>query len=419
MKELKKIAAIGGAIVLVACWPLAVGQIAQNVLTDGVKKLNNDDYAAEIISYERGYLSTTAVTRYSVKNPELKEQLLMDGIPTEITLDHQIKHGLFRIAAETTPVDLEYIPAKLSTITQLNGNTEFVLNLDNINYVPESGEGAIYIGKSVIEGSGTVLGNMDLSYRFPSMQFAFDNNETISFSNITGSATGKKVNQFWLGEQTISIENIAMLTADGVTVSDGNDISYKFTSKTNEAGDRIETNHIVSTGEIVSPDGALKKFDINFSLGGLDTISFESLVSTYQNNPVLTEQVLADSAPQIDTLFEKGFYLSMNVFQLELAEGMFDSKWRIEIPEGTQNITQNISQAIPVLTGKVDTFVSNDLVEAYPAIHQGIDELVVMDYMSKEADGYQIDAQVVDGNVVFVSGEKLPLIALLMGGMLR
>ncbi len=72
MKELKKIAAIGGAVVLVACWPLAVGQIAQNVLTDGANQLNNSDYSVEIISYDRGYLSAQAVTRYSVNDHNLK-----------------------------------------------------------------------------------------------------------------------------------------------------------------------------------------------------------------------------------------------------------------------------------------------------------------------------------------------------------
>ena len=49
MKQLRKIGAIGGAISLALCWPLAVGQIGQNAITDGVAKLNNSSNQAEIV----------------------------------------------------------------------------------------------------------------------------------------------------------------------------------------------------------------------------------------------------------------------------------------------------------------------------------------------------------------------------------
>lgn len=417
MKELKKIAAIGGAVVLVACWPLAVGQIAQNVLTDGANQLNNGDYSVEIISYDRGYLSAQAVTRYSVNDPQLKEQLSLDGLPTEFEVEHDIKHGLLRIAAESRLVDVPDVPLTLTTTTQLNGNTEFSLLLDKVNYSLDDDQGAIYISKSTIEGNATVLGQLDFNYDFPSIQLAFSNNEHVSFSNMTGSVSGKKVNQFWHGEQSLNIETISMMTGQGETLASAKDIRYKFSSNTNEGGDRIETNHLLSTGEITSSDGQLQQLQVDFSLGGLDLNSFESLVSTYQNNPVITEQVLAESAPQIDALFEKGFYLAMNKMQFNLVDGQFDSQWRLEIPEGMQSITQDINQLIPQLTGNLDTYISNGLADAYPFVHQGIDELLVMEYMFKADDGYRMDAEIANGNLQFASGEKIPLIALLMSGM--
>ncbi|MGV2839934.1 DUF945 family protein, partial [Vibrio cyclitrophicus] len=80
MEQLRKIGAIGGAISLALCWPLAVGQIGQNAITDGVAKLNNSSIQAEIVEYDRGYLSSNVKTRLTVTDENLKEQLALDGI---------------------------------------------------------------------------------------------------------------------------------------------------------------------------------------------------------------------------------------------------------------------------------------------------------------------------------------------------
>ena len=71
MQKLRKYAAVGGAIVLVLCWPLAVGQIGQNVIQDGVAQMNSDVVKAEIVHYDRGYLSSTVQTRYTIIDPTL------------------------------------------------------------------------------------------------------------------------------------------------------------------------------------------------------------------------------------------------------------------------------------------------------------------------------------------------------------
>ena len=42
MQNLKKIGAIGGAISLALCWPLAVGQIGQSIIEDGITNMNDE-----------------------------------------------------------------------------------------------------------------------------------------------------------------------------------------------------------------------------------------------------------------------------------------------------------------------------------------------------------------------------------------
>ena len=56
MQNLKKFGAIGGAISLALCWPLAVGQIGQSIIEDGIANMNDDMVKGEIVEYDRGYL---------------------------------------------------------------------------------------------------------------------------------------------------------------------------------------------------------------------------------------------------------------------------------------------------------------------------------------------------------------------------
>lgn len=94
MEQLRKIGAIGGAISLALCWPLAVGQIGQNAITDGIATFNSSSIQAEIVDYDRGYFSSNVKTRITVADESLIEQLAIDGLPTEYIVNSDVSHGL-------------------------------------------------------------------------------------------------------------------------------------------------------------------------------------------------------------------------------------------------------------------------------------------------------------------------------------
>ncbi len=73
---------------------------------------------------------------------------------------------------------------------------------------------------------------------------------------------------------------------------------------------------------------------------------------------------------------------------------------------------------LPSLTGGVEAFVSNQLVADIPAIKQSVDELMVMEMLTQNQDGYQFNADIKEGNMVFSNGNKVPLIALFMSAMM-
>ncbi|KOO10999.1 hypothetical protein AKJ18_31375, partial [Vibrio xuii] len=131
MHQLKKIGAIGGAVSLALCWPLAVGQIGHNVIRDGISHLNTQSVQAEIIQYDRGYLSSEVKTRYTVTDPDLAQQLALDGLPSEYVVSSHVQHGLITLKATSVLENMDDLPLTLSTVTQLNGNTDYTLKLDN------------------------------------------------------------------------------------------------------------------------------------------------------------------------------------------------------------------------------------------------------------------------------------------------
>tara|TARA_Y100001956_G_scaffold81541_1_gene99388 strand:+ start:2826 stop:4094 length:1269 start_codon:yes stop_codon:yes gene_type:complete len=421
MHQLKKYGAIGGAISLALCWPLAVGQIGQNVISDGVDQLNTSSVTAEIVSYERGYLSSEVQTRYTVNDPELIEQLAIDGLPNQFVVNSHISHGLLSLKAHSVLDNMDELPITLDTVTQLNGNTDFTLALDSWHQATEGNDGAmVSITPSRLTGHATVLGEITYDLSIPSIEVDFNSGEKLLIADVKGNGQGRKQNGFWLGEQQISVGDMSVADSAQIELFGMKNAQYDFSSSVEEASQRVSSQHVVGVEDLVTAEGKVDKLSLDLELGDLDSNSFERLLELYQSNPILTAEDIQTAIPYVETLFAKGFYLSMNKMALTLGEkGEFESKWKITVPQGTDNVTQNPAMILPSLTGNLDTFFSNDLVEQYPFIKQGVDEAIVMEFVEQTEKGYQIQAELKDGNLIFPSGQEVPLMALLLPAMMQ
>lgn len=419
--ELKKLAAIGGAISLVLCWPLAVGQIGQNVVQDGVTHLNSDSIRAEVIEYDRGYLSSQVTTRYTVIDPMLAEQLVVDGLPTELVVNSQVSHGLISLSAESVLDNVDNLPLTLETVTQLNGNTEYTLTLDNWNQVTEGQDGAIVsVSPSTLSGHVTVLGDMTYQLDVPSVEIDFNSGEKMVLSGLQGEGEGKKVDSFWIGEQTFKLANAAIMSGEQSPLFSLSDSQYRFVSSFDEAAKTVSSQHIVDLNKLVTSDGDVDSVSLDLAFGDLDSEAFAHLVTLYQNNPVPSNDDIQAAIPYVDSLFSKGFYLAINKMEVNLNEqSRFETTWSINVPKGTDNVTQNMAMILPALTGDIDTYFSNGLVTQYPFIQQGIDEAMVMELMQQSDTGYRIKAQLIEGSLLFENGQEIPLMALLLPALMQ
>ncbi|MFA0413582.1 DUF945 family protein [Vibrio renipiscarius] len=415
MLQLRKYAAVGGGIAIVLCWPLAVGQIGQNVIQDGVAQLNSDTVTAEIVHYDRGYLSSEVQTRYTISDAALVAQFEADGMPTQIVVDSHISHGLLSVSADSKMTNMPDFPLTLHTVTQLNGNSDFEFKLANWHQVNESNNGAmVSVTPSTLKGHVTVLGEVSYQLDIPSVELDFENGDKMLISGITGNGDGKQVNSFWIGDQLISVADMAILDGQKTPLFALKNANYTYDSLLDEQTSRVTTKHNVSVDDLLMQDEKVNHFEVDFALGDLDAVSFEQVVLAYQNAPMMDAEALQQVIPHVDSLFSKGFFLSMDKLNMKIGDGEFNSDWKLTVPEGTNNVSQNPMSIMPALQGHMNTFISNGLVEQYPALQQGIDEGLVMEFVKQADDGFHIKAELKEGSFVFENGQQVPLMSLLL-----
>ncbi|MDV6250820.1 DUF945 family protein [Vibrio sp. EA2] len=420
MQNLKKLGAIGGAISLALCWPLAVGQIGQSIIEDGIANMNDEMIKGEVIEYQRGYLSSVVLTRYTVVDPELKTQLIRDNVPTTFDVTSDVSHGLTSLTADSKLVESDFVPLTLRSQTQLNGNTAFTLNLDSWHYRNEAEDLSISTSPAKVSGNVTVLGDLNYQVSVPYVQVDFVNGDELHLNGLTGQGKGKQVKGYWLGEQAFSLEKLDVVDAAMTPVFLIENANYSGNTATDEAGEKLNSQFNLAAQTMRLTDGTdVDNFKLDFSIADVDSQSFDKIMAIYQNSAVLSEQEINSLLPHIDTLFNKGFNLSVNELSLAFGEGKFHNEWELSVPQGTEKITQNPMKLVNVTNGALSTYFSDELVEHYPFIEEGIDELLIMELIDKVDGGYQLKAQIGDGKLKFENGHEFPLIALLMPALMQ
>ena len=420
MENLKKMGAIGGAISLALCWPLAVGQIGQSIIEDGIANMNDEMVKGEVVEYDRGYLSSVVLTRYTVVDPEIKAQLERDGLPTAFDVTSDVTHGLTSLSADSRLVDADFLPLTMHSQTQLNGNTDFTLDLASWNYQNDAQGMHLSSSPAQVKGNVTVLGDLNYQVSIPSVQIDFENGEEIHLAELTGEGKGKQAKGYWLGEQAFSLQKLDIVDAQLAPLFLIENASYSGNTSLNEAGDKLSSKLVLDAKQMRLTDGTdVDNFKLDFAIGDVDSKSFDEIMSIYQSSPMLDEQEIQKLLPHIDALFSKGFSLSVNELSLAFGEGKFRNEWQLSVPQGTDNITQDPMKLMTATSGSLNTYFSDELVDLYPFIQESVDELMVMELIEKKDDGYELKAQISDGKLKFENGQEFPLIALLMPAMMQ
>jgi hypothetical protein len=138
------------------------------------------------------------------------------------------------------------------------------------------------------------------------------------------------------------------------------------------------------------------------------------ILSIYQTGAELTPERVEQSMPLLDQLVEAGLEVELNKFAANLNGGDFQSAWKLVVPAGQKNVSQNASILLNVVEGKLDAHISNELLQAYPYVRENIDELLIMEFAAEDDKGVDLNADLNGGQVTFESGKQVPLLALFM-----
>ncbi|MCF8778323.1 YdgA family protein [Vibrio sp. IRLE0018] len=419
MNNLKKIGAVGGAISLALCWPLAVGQIGQNVIEDAVENVNGAQLKAEIVKYDRGYLQSSVLTRYTVTDPMLIEQLTVDGLPLVYEMQSLLTHGLTSIRSQSDLLGEQALPLRIDATTQLNGNTDFVAMMDSWHFVSDSEGVAVSTAPMKLSGNATVLGDVDFVLDIPSIQFDFASGESLHVANLSGNGKGKHKKGYWLGQQDIRLGEFQVEDASAQPLFGVYDAQYVGETTPDAKGERLASTLKFKATKLLMSDGSeIEDLNLDFSLTNLDMQSFDKLMDVYQSANTLTQEDVDGLMPYVDTLFEKGFDVAVTDLSLKLGEGVFENTWNLSMPQGTTQVTQDPMKIMTSMTGDLRTFFSDELITEYPFIQEGVDELLVMELLQQVEGGYALKAKIGEGKLMFDNGQQFPLLALLMPALM-
>ncbi len=421
---MKRYFAAGGAVLLAACWPLAVGQIGQLLYQDHVVIEENANVVVDSYDYQRGYLSSDIYTNFTFTGPAA-EALLEDGLPISWQVHSQVQHGLLSITTDNVllldenqrlVVDniwgSQIEPLHVKTVSQLNGQTEIEVVLNALNY-EESGD-IVSSDTVTLQGSVGLEGNEAWSLMMPAFSISSSDDERIMLKDLNVSFEGVYDDGFWLGTQSVSVASVAYESSyqrvhfDNLTFSLLNDLQeeYKFSHNNRWKLQGVEVDDML----------VMRDLTLDVDLQGLDYKAIKQLAGLADGMD--DQQRLIDEndvALGLDLLFTQGIDLWGFNLGGKFEDKDFSIDGRFTLPAGVARVSQNPFAALDVISGAVEISAQKELVDTYgvllleqlPAwLEQGI--------VVENGNDYQTRIGLEKSQLVFMDDSSLPIFALLM-----
>jgi uncharacterized protein YdgA (DUF945 family) len=323
------------------------------------------------------------------------------------------------VNAETTLKDYPDLSLMIKTSTSLTGNTDFSTTLGKLDYKGKyegDGSWSLTSAPATITGNTSAAGELDYQYQLPSFMINFASQGQLSFDQVSGYGNGKRDDYFWLGDQWIKAEEVTfndLLSNEQMVL---NQFSFKSGIQQDATGSRLNLNQVIKTGAVTTSLGNLNKFDMDFSILNLDKISMTKIMSEAEKAKFSeTKQInQAEIVGALDQLVKQGFSVVLDRLNFGLKEGQVQTSVKLTLPEGIEAVTMNPQQLVQKLEGEIHATVPVSLIDKDPDLRKGIDELIVMEIVQQKGDNYVTNSTIKDGNLIFESGEKMPLASSLM-----
>lgn len=327
--------------------------------------------AIENLSYDRGYLSSTAQSRIHVVDPGLSAELEHAGYPTDIIVNHEISHGLLSISSvstfETEANKSDFIKGlKLTTESQLTGTTELLLSSQDANFVNDDlraqGVEKLFVAASQVSATVQKDGQFTLAYDLPKTELRLDNQSEFVVDNVKGQSVGHYVGDIFIGEANINMDKLVLNDVEGQNHNEVKGFNYTSINQIKEVKDKPEDNALSSSNkltinEIVTDSGTLENgvFDLSF-----EELNYDALIKLV---PLLQDQEITPEKVQqlmlsFDLLAAKGFKVNLNEFSADVLGSKVNSQILLTLPAGTARASQNADKLVQTLQGSSELVIA-------------------------------------------------------------
>lgn len=434
---LGKIGAVAGAVAVVLCWPLAVGQIGERIYQDTVGEYNSPYVSVTTEHYERGYLTSQAVSKIALKS-SWKAVFEEQDWPTEWHIAHEIHHGVFGVTSNSTLVvddnvasqveawwGRDAVPLTLTTRTALTRKTDLDLTLNPFVYNDQDGN-AFKSEPLTFNGTVSADGSGSFSYALKDAFLQTVADETMQVSGVTGGGEGRWDGRFWIGNQQLQISKLGFantltqesLELDSIKVASLNRLSeaQAATEDTPAVGAQLTNSNQLSIASLSSLDGKqYKTFNVDLLLSDLDYDAVTRLSALGdQLDGELSPAQVQDMALALDLLVAKGLTVNLKDISVEAPEGPIKGNVRLTVQPGLARASQNLAQVTAKLDGDMYFEFPSELLTLTEDLEIQADRLVQSGVLTIKEDRAFIALKLVGDKVILGNGDQLPLAMFMM-----
>lgn len=423
---LGKYGAIAGGLAVVACWPFATGQIAHSMYEREVDQRATADFTLEQQAYERGYLSSQAVTRVQFKG-ESKALLAQSGLPVNYEIASDISHGVLGVSSSNTLVmtpDLQAItqkmwpgnptPIRLDLDTLMTGASDYHLTVAPFSLSEANSN--LTASELSVKGEIDRKGHVNASFSLPALAFNDDNGQQLKVDTVTGSGKGYLQEGLWIGNQSLSIEQAQLGNGEGQTaqlaqakLEIGNELVESASPR------KLNNTNQLTVGEITLPNQTRwRNLVVALDANHLDytAMSQIALLSSQWQEGGAPGSASAMERAVVD-LLQSGLSVNLSPASLTLPEGDVSVDMRLNLSGGDAAGEFGLNQLVSQLSGNLDVAVPNVLLSR-SAWREKVHHLSSAGFVTQSDQKTTLTAQIEGNQVVASNGNAVPLMQFVM-----
>ncbi|WBA10724.1 DUF945 family protein [Salinivibrio kushneri] len=425
---LGKYGAIAGGLAIVACWPFATGQIAHSMYEREVDQRSTPEFTLEQQTYERGYLTSQAVTRVAFQG-ETKAMLAQSGLPVSYEIASEISHGVFGVSSSNTLVmtpELQAItqkawpgnptPIRLELDTLMTGASDYHLTVAPFSL--SEGSSNLTASELSLQGEIDRKGHVKATFSLPALAFNDDSGQQLKVDSVSGSGSGYLQDGLWIGEQSLSLEQAHFsdvsgqsLKLDNVELEIGNQLVASESASTRQ----LNNTNQLTVGTMALPNNTQwRNLVVALDANHLDYSAMSQIAllsSQWQEGGAPVSMEAFDQA--LVQLLQSGLSIDLSPANLTVPEGDISIDMHVDVKESEPTGVFNLQQLVNQVSGDLDISVPNGVLTQSPW-QAKIQDLTKAGFVTQTDKNTVLTAKIEGNQVVTSNGTAVPLVQFVM-----